>query len=101
MAARQLQDNNKGAGLGITPVVYRLSVLTDQVGCDVNKHVIAALRHGTVLMNELAALCHHKLHRKFGSDAARWFGYTAEDSEYLSRAMPVGVNNLHVYPSLR
>lgn len=62
--------------------IHRLFVLTDRVRCDVGEHVLATLRRGTVLMNELAALCHHKLHRKFGSNAAGWFGYSAEDSEY-------------------
>ena len=75
-------------------------MLTDRVRCDVGEHVLATLRRGTVLMNELAALCHHKLHRKFGSNAAGWFGYSAEDSEYYVEG-DVGMNNLHVYPSLQ
>ena len=98
MAARQLQDSNKGAGLGTAPVVYRLFVLTDRVRCDVGEHVLATLRRGTVLMNELAATsCAESL-------AATPPGGSATQQRtvnIMSRAMPVGMNNLHVYPSLQ
>ncbi|CAE7743159.1 unnamed protein product [Symbiodinium sp. KB8] len=53
-------------------------VLGEEAAEHVVNFVLDGGARGTVLMNELAALCHHKLHRKFGSDAARWFGYTAE-----------------------